>query len=262
MYELCRLCNNQLELFSNSKIHKHNINYFFCKNCNSIQTEKPYWLQEACNRSINIFDTGIFRRNLYLADITLILIYLFFNKDGFFLDYAGGYGIFVRLIKDYGLNFLWEDKYSENLFCYCFEYKNFNNINIDLITAFKSFEHFENTNDEINKMLAISKNIFFSTNLIQEPFPKINEWWYYRIERGQHIFFYSEKTLRYIAQKYNLFLYTNKKDIHILSNKKLPKNIFLILKLLYKIKFQDFIKKKLKAKTFDNMNYLKQKIQK
>lgn len=254
---ICRLCGNNSELFSEGKIlDKYNIKYFHCKKCNSIQTEKPYWLEEAYKKSINIYDTGIMRRNLYFSDISLILIFLFFNKDRDFLDYAGGHGIFVRLMRDYGLNFFWEDKYSDNLFARCFEN---NNKNIELITAFEVFEHFEYPLSNIDNILDISKNILFSTDLIKKPFPEINNWWYYGLEHGQHIFFYSKETLEYIAYRNKLFFYTNNTNLHILSEKKLPDNIFFIIKVLYKLRFHNIIKRFLKSKTFSDMEYIKNK---
>jgi len=38
------------------------------------------------------------------------------NPDGIFLDYAAGYGLFVRLMRDAGYNFRWSDLYCQNLF--------------------------------------------------------------------------------------------------------------------------------------------------
>jgi len=37
------------------------------------------------------------------------------NPDGIFLDYAAGYGLFVRLMRDAGYNFRWSDLYCQNL---------------------------------------------------------------------------------------------------------------------------------------------------
>jgi hypothetical protein len=57
-------------------------------------------------------DTGIMQRNLYLSKITAFILLLFFDCRKKFLDYAGGYGVFVRLMRDYGFDFYWYDKYA------------------------------------------------------------------------------------------------------------------------------------------------------
>ncbi len=38
-----------------------------------------------------------------------------------FLDYAGGYGVFTRLMRDIGFDFYWHDPYTQNLFANGFE---------------------------------------------------------------------------------------------------------------------------------------------
>jgi hypothetical protein len=70
---------------------------------------------------------------------------------------------------------------------------------------------FVNPIDEIESLL---KNIIFSTELLPNPIPKPEDWWYY----GQHISFYSEKTFEFIAKKYNLN-YANLGGLHLLSEK-------------------------------------------
>jgi len=120
-----------------------------------------------------------------------ILLALFFNKNGKFLDFAGGYGVFVRLMRDIGFDFVLYDKYTQNLFAKGFEYNPSHKI--EAITTFESFEHFAKPMDEIESMLKISKNIIFSTELLPDPIPKPEDWWYYGLEHGQHISFYSKK---------------------------------------------------------------------
>ena len=121
----CKICNKKSNYIFNAKIlNKYNIEYYHCPNCGFLQTEEPFWLEEAYKESINISDTGIMVRNLYLSKITTLIIYFLFDKNKKFLDYAGGYGIFVRLMRDIGFDFYWYDKYSENLLARGFEYKN------------------------------------------------------------------------------------------------------------------------------------------
>ena len=126
-------------------------------------------------------------------------------------------------MRDMGFDFYWYDKYSSNLFAKGFEWKLGMN-DFELITCIEALEHFENPIHEIENMLKLSRNILFTTELydnINSP-PKPNEWWYYAFNTGQHIGFYNIKTLKYIADKYKLNLYSNGKSIHIFTEKKLP----------------------------------------
>jgi hypothetical protein len=91
-------------------LNKYDIKYYHCVNCGFLQTEESYWLNEAYDESINISDTGIMSRNIHLSKITTLILYFFFDKNNKFLDFAGGYGIFTRLMRDIGFDFYWSDK--------------------------------------------------------------------------------------------------------------------------------------------------------
>lgn len=224
----CKICDNDNDfIFFGKILNKYNIKYYYCSNCGFLQTEEPYWLEESYAESINITDTGILQRNISLSKIVSVLIYFLFNKNKKFLDYAGGYGIFTRLLRDIGFDFYWYDPYCKNLVSRGFEY---NNEDIELMTTFETFEHFDNPMIEIEKMLTITKNIIFTTEILQDPIPKPENWWYYGLEHGQHISFYSIKTLEYIAKKYNLKFYTNNYNLHIFTNKNfLIENLSLLV---------------------------------
>ena len=218
----CKICGNETsEIFKQTILKKYLISYFHCPVCGFLQTEHPYWLKEAYQQPINDTDTGILQRNLLFAQQTSALILKFFDKKGNFLDYAGGYGIFTRLMRDFGFNFFWHDPYAQNIFSRGFEYKN-NQISFELLTTFESLEHFEEPLKKIEEMLKLSKNILFSTVLLPTPVPDPDSWWYYAPEHGQHISFYSRQTLNYIAEKYHLTFCTNNTNLHLFSDKKIP----------------------------------------
>ena len=248
----CKICNQDNEsVFGGRILNKYNIKYFHCSNCGFLQTEEPYWLEESYSESINISDTGYMQRNLLLSHKLTILLSLFFDKNAKYLDYAGGYGVFVRLMRDIGFDFYWDDKFTTNLFARGFEAVD--SEKYEAVTTFESFEHFVNPIDEIESLLKISKNIIFSTELLPNPIPKTEDWWYYGLDHGQHISFYSEKTFEFIATKYNL-TYSNLGGLHILSEKKI---LNLKLKILKFSKFglHKLLQKQLKSKTWDD--YLK-----
>ncbi|WP_028845361.1 class I SAM-dependent methyltransferase [Thermodesulfovibrio thiophilus] len=248
----CKICNQKTnQIFNETILNKYTIDYFHCPNCGFLQTEEPYWLEEAYSESINISDTGYLSRNIYLSKKLTVLLSLFFDKKAKFLDYAGGYGVLVRLMRDIGFDFYWSDKYTQNIFARGFEGSLSDNY--EAITTFESFEHFVEPIEEIERLLTISKNIIFSTELLPDPIPKPKDWWYYGLDHGQHISFYSEKTFEFIAKKYNLN-YKNLDGLHLLSDKKISNLKLKILKFS-KFGLHKILQKQLKSKTWED--YLK-----
>ena len=192
----CRVCKKECEeKFEGLILGKYKVKYYFCPNCEHLQTEKPFWLEEAYKDSIAPEDTGILQRNLNNRVAAASVLSCFYDIDKKFLDYAGGYGVFVRLMRDVGFDFVWADKFSQNLFARGFEYKQ--DDKIDLITAFEVLEHLENPVEELKKMFDISSDILFTQNIL--PLPVKRNWWYYAPSGGQHISFYTNKTLDFIA---------------------------------------------------------------
>ena len=100
-----------------------------------------------------------------------------------------------------------------------------------MVTGFELFEHFENPIEEIEKIFKYSKNILVSTYLLPENNPKPQEWWYYGLEHGQHISLYSYETFKYIAKKYSLNIYSNKKNLHLFTQKKINPLVFKYVNL-------------------------------
>lgn len=256
----CKVCNARTaNIFEAKILAKYNIKYFKCEKCGFLQTEEPYWIEEAYNRPINITDTGIMSRNLGLARQASTIIFFLFNKNSKFLDFAGGYGIFVRLMRDIGFDFYWYDPYSENLMAQGFEYTDSVKL-IELVTSLESFEHFVNPLEEIERMLSVSSNILFSTELLPKLTSKPNEWWYYGLDHGQHISFYTLETLQFIANKYKLNLYTNTNSLHLLTSKKIDNTFFKILVILSRYPIHWLIKKRMISRTRSDCNMLRRTI--
>ena len=249
----CKICGNNdiTKLLTTKVLNKYDVQYLRCPNCEYIFTEEPYWLKEAYQRAINVSDTGLLDRNMNFANTVSILLYFFYGKKGQYLDYAGGFGVFTRLMRDIGFNFYWKDPYCENILAKGFEYDPDKQKNIQLLTAFEVFEHLSNPIDEIENMLKISKSILLSTELIPEPVPKQDDWWYYAFEHGQHISFYSLKTFYTIAEKLNLRFYAFH-GLYMLTEKKINFTILKILLNFRKIGLHHLIKKVMKSKIWDD----------
>ena len=244
----CKICDQENNfVFSAKVLKKYDVKYFHCPSCGFLQTEDPFWLKESYSSAIGSADTGILKRNTTFVNRTSVLLRLLFDKKGRYLDYAGGHGIFVRAMRDEGFDFCWSDKYAENLYAKGFDYNESDEI--DLVTAFECFEHFESPATDIGRILEISRNILFSTTTFTGSPPEPHRWWYYSLSGGQHISFYSNQTLQFIASKYNLNLCTDNKSFHLITEKKINNNVFNILLKLSVIGLGTLVKLGLSSKT-------------
>jgi hypothetical protein len=177
-----------------------------------------------------------------------ILLYLIFGKNGKFLDYAAGYGVFVRLMRDVGFDFKWDDKYTSNLFALGFEWDQ--QSKMDAVTLFEVFEHFVDPILEIENLLKVTDMIIFSTDLVPEPLPQPKDWWYFGLDHGQHISLFSKISLEFVAVKFGLNYY-NIGSLHILTKNKISK-FTLFLARLSKFGLEKWIKRFLDSKTLND----------
>ena len=176
-----------------------------------------------------------------------------------FLDYGGGYGVFVRLMRDIGFDFYWQDKHTENLFAKGFEFRESDQNPVELLTCFETFEHFVEPAIELENLLNISQNILLSTEFIPDPVPSPDEWWYYGSEHGQHIGFFQKKTFEYLANKHSLYFYTNGQNIHLFTKKRLLKPAFKWLTKASKY-INPLIQKRMDSLTWKDFETLKSEI--
>ncbi|WP_103582082.1 class I SAM-dependent methyltransferase [Campylobacter concisus] len=254
----CKICNGLAKKFDHGFIlNKYHINYFQCEKCGFVQTENPYWLKESYSDAISVSDTGVIARNIIFSKIATFVMSSCVNTKCDFLDYGGGYGIFTRMMRDNGFNFYWYDKYAINLVARGFE-GSISDKKYEAVTSFENFEHFENPIEEIEKIFSLTDFVLLSTELVTVPAPSTNNWWYYCLEHGQHISIFSNKTLEYIAKKYGYNLISNGRNLHIFSKKKLNNRIFLLEKIIRKLKLENFFKKK--PKTDSDMNMMIEKM--
>lgn len=212
----CHICGTNAPLWEKATIlKKYEVSYYRCPHCGFVQTEKPYWPEEAYSETIDAEDIGLLRRNIDNAAVVSRLVQVFFPRAETFLDVGGGYGVFVRLMRDRGFDFQWDDKYTRNLFARGFEK---NRERYDIVTAFELFEHYDEPMEEIKNLAALGDAIIFSTLLLPEPAPKPDEWWYYSISTGQHISFYTKRSLEHCAQAIGRY-YTGSTGIHVFSKR-------------------------------------------
>lgn len=220
----CKVCGGESRFLAKATLlARHRVNYYCCSQCGFVQTEEPYWLDEAYNSAITRTDLGMLQRNSQFAATTQGLLRFCLNPNGRCLDYGGGYGIFVRMMRDSGYDFLLYDRFAPNLFAAGLAIADLSSHdNYELVTAFELFEHLVQPKQEIEQLLELTDHLLFSTVLISEPPPPLDSWWYYGLEHGQHIALYTRRTIEYMARRHHLHYYPLASNLHLLSREKMP----------------------------------------
>lgn len=245
----CRLCDLEIpqKLFC-AQNPWGNIDFYECPRCAYVQTEEPTWLSAAYESPINVSDTGIMNRNASNLRLVISTLALLGCRRQKVVDCAGGYGILVRMLRDNGIEALWNDPYASNLLSKGFE---FSGETAGLVTAFEAFEHFVYPLEEAKKLKAISSNILISTELAPSPAPLPHQWWYYGLEHGQHIGFYRVRTLKYIAKTLGLNLLTDGHSVHLLTKKMPSLKVWKVLRALTGV-YSSLLTRGLVPKTWDD----------
>lgn len=218
----CKICQTpSVQAFEAKVLYKYDTAYFRCPSCGFLQPDTPHWLQEAYGSAITSLDLGLLKRNLELREVVTAIARTYFDASAKMLDYGGGYGVLVRLLRDRGFDFYRQDMYADNLFAKHFDLEDAGVQKFELLTAFEVFEHLEDPAAELEKMLRYSDSILFSTELQPHDNPTPASWWYILPEIGQHISLFSRKSLQVLADRFQLKYYTNGKNLHLLTRKNL-----------------------------------------
>lgn len=216
----CRVCEeNSQPLFSRTIKSKYNVQYFRCAHCGHVQTEEPWWLEQTYQEATFELDVGMADRCIWTAQTTAALaLELGIKPHENCVDWGAGTGLFVRLCRDYGLNYFYFDPYSENVFARGFEFKESASLPCcSCVTAFEVAEHFANPVRDFDALFRLSSRyVLFTTTLYQG---ESSDWWYFG-EDGQHVAFYTRRSLEVLGKKHGWHLASNGADFHLFSRER------------------------------------------
>ena len=233
---ICRLCSGAVDsLFKKRVLGKYDVSYYKCSHCHSLQTEKPYWLDEAYKNNLSNTDTGAAQRNLHNLAACYTISKLLNARN--VIDIGGGDGFLCRLLRDYEINCYVKDQYATPSYGQGFTQENFDTP--DLIIGFEVLEHYENPIADLDNLFSYKPHaLLLSTSIFTN---EKQDWWYLSPESGQHVFFYSKKALAMIADKYKYELVVSSGFILLM------KNPTLITKIACKILLKGLVVRLLKS---------------
>lgn len=191
----------------------YEVAYYECTGCRSLQTEQPYWLDQAYRTQDLTIDIGRAQRNVLNSMLcAYILEHLGVRNEEPCLDWGAAEGLYVRLMRDRGFNYFCYDKYRQPL--YVSEHFSVGTptaVAPVVLTAIDVFEHLAEPAQELAGIFALKPRIVLFT---QECYnEQKDDWWYLAPLCGQHVFFYSQAGLEWIANRFR-YRYISLSSLH------------------------------------------------
>ncbi len=202
----CTLCETPLK-------NKADDYYFVCNICSAYVKDIRHYMTSAEERAHyqahnnDVNDVGYQKftspiTNAILANQT---------KEQLGLDFGCGTGpVITKLLKD-------QDYQVQTYDPYFHPNESYLNLRYNYIFSCEVFEHFYNPKHEIEKLLDLlrpSGRLYIMTHLFKEGIDF--KTWYYRKDTT-HVFIYTEQTMRFIAETYNLEIDTLDERITVFS---------------------------------------------
>jgi hypothetical protein len=187
-------------LISTKKVlSRFDVGYYQCPSCDLIQTQRPFWLEQAYASALSDFDTGAVARDRLCTELTLSLTWLIgVEPDSPCLDFGGGHGVLARGMRDYGYDFRWHDKYAKNMFARGFEGSP--QEPQKLLTCFEVWEHLPDVGPDLQRFFEPGHDAILVATFLHTGHRE--NWWYYCPEAGQHVAFFSARTMNFVAGRF------------------------------------------------------------
>ena len=186
--------------FEKKILSKYQISYYLCGKCGALQTEAPYWLDEAYDPLNERFDTGQLVRSLNNAAFLNALLPRLDLPKGRIIDYGCGSGLLTRLLRDVGMDVWGFDTYSKPRLAIGFHTTTLEGAKV--INLCEVAEHFDDPARYFDEIFSSGIDILvMQTGIFESQDPN---WGYLSVEHGQHIFFYTSNTIEFLAKRHNM----------------------------------------------------------
>jgi len=214
--ELCQVCGGARKHYETLKVlNRYDARFTRCNDCGLIAAQEPTWLDAAYSSAITRLDLGLLWRASFVGEVIQAVARVEGLTDGRFLDWAGGYGVLTRMMRDRGLNYSHHDPLCENFFALGFEADA--SATFDLVSAIEVLEHLVNPVAELQAIAAATDRLLVTTELLPDPAPNLTEWWYTTPETGQHITFFTPKALGELAARLGYRAYIGSSFVHLFA---------------------------------------------
>ena len=219
----CRVCNcDQVSVLGQRLIlGKYLTELISCSRCGFEWFDSPEtWLSDAYALPIANTDTGIVSRTLNVHKVISSFL-SFIGLTGKILDWGSGSGLLTRLLRDDGYECYGFEPFTQPILAggYTFNQQQeaLSQGPYRAIVAIEVVEHLIDPQEFFRTALLHTDTLIFSTELVDKS-RYGSDWWYYSIETGQHISFYSNQSLAFLADLNNCVYVSSKNmSLHILT---------------------------------------------
>lgn len=216
--QACRLCGGPtIRKFEATLLDRYAVGYWRCDQCRSLQTDPPTWLDEAYRDTIPVYDTGMVSRTLQMTQLTAFMLHWAgVGEQMPCLDFGGGNGLFCRMMRDQGFNFLNYDRYATPYYCTGFSVAPDSPQKFDVVTSFELFEHLPDPRTDLEEVLRFQPKLWLlSTQLYRGEGP---DWEYLSCKTGRHVFFYAPEALALFGARHG-YEFLPGRQIHMFLRK-------------------------------------------
>lgn len=200
-WKCCKICSAGADAYADIIVlGRHYSTLYSCRNCGFVFVDPVYWLDEAYRNAIALSDVGYVSRNIAASERLCNLLSSKSVVTDFFVDFGGGYGLLVRLMRDKGFRFHLHEPLVANMFARSCEADRARFGRYRALTAIEVLEHLPDPVAGIAEMAGWSPCIVFTTELCPVAKPLPMDWWYFGFEHGQHVSFYTKMSLQILAE--------------------------------------------------------------
>jgi hypothetical protein len=215
----CRACRAELRPHQSVAVRGKPADLFACPSCGLYEFPEPSWLDDAYADPVADIDVGLVQRCQVVAHVVETVVRAKHLQDRPLLDFGGGYGLLTRLVRNSGLRMVHHDPMAPNLFAQGLQ--GLPSDDYGLCTLIEVFEHLTDPREVLGRLRHID-HLLISTELVPPGCTDLESWPYVVPELGQHITFYTRRSLEVLARDHGYRLVSNGWGLHLFHRGRMP----------------------------------------